>query len=135
MRKIDMIIVHCTATREGGYFNTADVDRWHRERGFKEIGYHYLIGLGGEIWKGRDEEIPGAHTKGYNSHSIGVCYVGGLDTKNRPRDTRTVAQKASLLKLLKELKKRYPAATIHGHKEFAAKDCPCFDAKEEYKDL
>ncbi len=130
-----MIIVHCSATPEGKYFNTVDIDRWHRERGFKKIGYHWVIGLDGEVMRGRDEREVGAHTLGRNSRSIGVCYIGGLDSEGNPKDTRTPAQKESMLKLLKELKQRYPSATIHGHMEFANKACPCFDAKTEYENL
>ena len=130
MRLITKIIVHCTATKEGQSVSVADVTKWHKARGFNTIGYHYLIGLNGEVWEGRKEQIVGAHTEGHNSNSIGVCYVGGLDANSKPKDTRTAAQKESLLKLIKKLKERYPKATVHGHKEFAAKACPCFDVKE-----
>ncbi|MEL3904441.1 MAG: N-acetylmuramoyl-L-alanine amidase [Treponemataceae bacterium] len=135
MRTIDKIIIHCTATPSGRVVTVKDVDAWHRQRGFQGIGYHFLIGLNGEIWKGRPIGNIGAHTLGQNSRSIGVCYVGGLDLNGKARDTRTPAQKDSLLKLLKSLKSQFPRATIHGHREFAAKDCPCFDAKNEYKNL
>lgn len=135
MRQIEKIIIHCTATPEGRAVTVKDVDTWHRQRGFSGIGYHYLIGLNGEVWKGRPLEIPGAHVVGHNAKSIGVCYAGGLDRSMNPKDTRTAAQKASLLKLLKELKAKFPGATIHGHREFAAKACPCFDAKNEYKNI
>jgi len=105
----------------------ADVTAWHRKRGFNTIGYHYLIGLRGEVWRGRDDSVIGAHCEGLNSRSIGVCYVGGLDASGKlPKDTRTPAQKASLEKLIKELKAKYPNATIHGHNEFSAKACPSF---------
>lgn len=135
MRQINKIIIHCTATPEGRPVTVKDVDTWHRQRGFSGIGYHYLIGLNGEVWKGRALEVPGAHTVGHNAQSIGVCYVGGLDRSMNPKDTRTAAQKQALVKLLKELKADFPNATIHGHREFAAKACPCFDAKNEYKDI
>jgi len=135
MRVITKIIVHCTASREGKRVSVADVTELHKKRGFETIGYHYLIGLNGEIWQGRPEDKVGAHTEGHNTNSIGVCYVGGLDANLKPKDTRTPAQKEALLKLIKELKQRYPAATIHGHREFANKACPCFDAKTEYKNL
>ena len=130
MRKIDKIIIHCTATPEGRAVTVEDVTRWHRDRGFLKIGYHYLVGLNGEVWAGRPPEQVGAHTAGYNINSIGVCYAGGLDANMKPKDTRTAAQKESLIALIKELRGKYPDATVHGHNEFAAKACPCFDVVE-----
>ena len=135
MRLISKIIVHCTATKEGQTVTAADVTKWHKQRGFNTIGYHFLIGLNGEIWEGRPIEQAGAHAEGHNANSIGICYVGGLDANLKPKDTRTAAQKESLLNLIKELKQKYPTATVHGHREFANKACPCFDAKNEYKNL
>ena len=135
MRTITKIIVHCTATKEGQKVTIADVIKWHLNRGFTNIGYHYFIDIDGILWTGRPEEVTGAHTEGHNSNSIGVCYVGGLDKNLKPKDTRTPEQKNALLSILKFLKKKYPNATIHGHREFANKACPCFDAKNEYKML
>lgn len=135
MRNINKIIVHCTATKEGKAFTANDITRWHKDRGFATIGYHYVVLLDGTIQQGRAEMVMGAHCKGYNANSIGICYIGGLDANGKSKDTRTPEQKESLLILLKELKKKYPKATIHGHREFANKDCPCFDAKNEYKTL
>ena len=135
MREITKIIVHCSATKEGKAFNVADITRWHKDRGFATIGYHYVVLLDGTIQQGRAEMVMGAHCKGYNANSIGICYIGGLDENGNSKDTRTPEQKKSLLELLKRLKKDYPNATIHGHREFANKDCPCFDAKNEYKTL
>ena len=133
MRRIDLIIVHCSATPENKSFTVADIDRLHRQRGFAQIGYHYVIYLDGTIHKGRPIELVGAHCQGHNSHSIGICYIGGLAADNKtPKDTRTAAQKAALLKLLKELKTEFPSAKIHGHRDFAAKACPSFDATKEY---
>lgn len=134
-RSINLIVVHCTATEEGKDYSVAEIRRWHLKRGFSDIGYHYLIGIDGKVHEGRNVNISGAHTAGYNAHSIGVCYVGGLDKNHKPKDTRTPAQKASLLRLLTDLKKIYPKASIHGHREYANKACPCFDAKNEYKSL
>lgn len=134
MRKIDRIIIHCSDTPAGRYTTVADIDRWHRERGFKKIGYHYVIYLNGAIHKGRSETEIGAHCKGYNAHSIGICYVGGKEN-GKAKDTRTDAQKESLLFLLRDLKKRYPQAKICGHRDLDARDCPCFDAKSEYSSL
>jgi N-acetylmuramoyl-L-alanine amidase len=135
MRAITKIIIHCTATKEGQPVTVAEVTKWHKARGFNTIGYHYLIGLHGEIWTGRPEDQVGAHTEGCNTNSIGICYVGGLDASMKAKDTRTPAQKASLIKLIKELKQKYPTATIHGHREFSTKACPCYDAKAEYKNI
>lgn len=136
MRKINKIIIHCSATPEGRDNTIEDIDKWHKARGWKGVGYHYVIHLDGSVHPGRDESEVGAHCSGYNSHSIGICYIGGLAKDcSTPKDTRTEEQKQSLLDLLTELKERYPSATIHGHREFAAKACPCFDAKYEYRDL
>lgn len=140
-RTIKRLIVHCTATREGQEVSVEQIRKWHTDpenaggRGWSDIGYHYVIYLDGSIHLGRDVDISGAHTAGYNSTSIGICYVGGLDASGKAKDTRTSEQKASLVNLLKRLKALYPSSTIHGHCEFAAKACPCFDAKSEYKGL
>ena len=136
-RRIDYIVVHCSATQEGKDFTAADIDRWHRQRGWRCIGYHYVIELDGSIHKGRDESVIGAHCSGQNTYSIGVCYVGGIDKSGKAKDTRTTDQKAALLKLLKELRAKYPKAIIQGHRDFpgVAKACPSFDAKSEYKDI
>lgn len=133
-RIINKIIVHCSATEEGKNYTIDDIRKWHKARGFKDIGYHYVIYIDGSIHEGRDINTIGAHCSGQNTGSIGICYIGGLKN-NKPTDTRTNEQKTSLLELLVKLKKLYPKATIHGHKEFANKACPCFDAKEEYKNI
>ncbi len=128
MRKIDKIIVHCTATPAGREVTVADVKAWHKARGFRTIGYHYLVYLDGTVHAGRRESEVGAHCLGQNARSIGVCYVGGLDAATgEPRDTRTPAQRRALRELIGSLRRRYPSATVHGHREFAAKACPCFD--------
>ncbi|MEG0559997.1 MAG: N-acetylmuramoyl-L-alanine amidase [Muribaculaceae bacterium] len=136
MRKIDKIIVHCSATPEGRNVTTADIKQWHIERGFNDIGYHYVIYLDGSVHRGRAESIVGAHCSGQNATSIGVCYVGGVAKDGKTaKDTRTATQKAALVELLESLVVRYPNATIHGHREYAAKACPCFDAAKEYKNI
>jgi N-acetylmuramoyl-L-alanine amidase len=136
MRKIDEILVHCAATPEGKDFTVEDIDKWHKARGFKKIGYHFVIYNDGSIHKGRDIEEVGAHCTGHNSRSIGICYIGGVTKDGKtPKDTRTDSQKESLLELLKELRVKYPKAKIYGHRDFAAKACPSFDAKTEYKDI
>ena len=136
MRNINKIIVHCSATPEGKAFSVEDIRRCHLQRGFNDIGYHFVIYLDGSIHLGRAIEKVGAHTTGQNANSIGICYIGGLATDGKTaKDTRTDAQKVSLVSLIKELKQQFPYASIHGHREFANKACPCFDAKTEYKDL
>lgn len=133
MRKITEIIVHCTATPEGRAVTAADVDRWHRQRGFDGIGYHYLVYLDGTVAEGRPIERIGAHCKGHNANSIGVCYVGGLATDRKtPKDTRTSGQKDALLQLINRLRTEYPGVKVRGHRDYARKDCPCFDATGEY---
>ena len=134
-RKITEIIVHCTATREGKDYTVNEVRQWHKARGFADIGYHYLIRLNGGLEEGRDLSIAGAHCVGHNTNSIGVCYVGGLDSEGNPKDTRTREQKIALKTLLTSLRIAFPDAEIHGHCDFAAKACPCFDATEEYREL
>ena len=130
MRQITEIIIHCSATPEGKDFSAADIDRWHKDRGFKMIGYHYVIYRDGSIHTSRPLEMVGAHCKGHNAHSIGICYIGGLAPNGRAKDTRTPAQKDSLWALVQALLKQFPNATVHGHREFANKDCPCFDVKD-----
>lgn len=135
MRKITKIIVHCADTPEGRDDKAADIRRWHKARGFNDIGYHYVVDLDGTIEPGRDVTIAGAHTTGHNADSIGVCYIGGADTDMKPKDTRTEEQKTALRLLLKYLVQKYPGAKIYGHRDFAQKACPSFDAKTEYKEL
>lgn len=136
MRTIDEIIVHCTATPEGRDVTVAQIDAWHRRRGFNGIGYHYVVMLDGTVAPGRAVALAGAHCRGHNAHSVGVCYVGGMSRDmKRPLDTRTPQQKTALRQLLQRLRRRFPAAAIHGHRDYAAKACPCFDATAEYRDL
>ena len=137
-RVITEIIIHCSATPEGRDVTVADIDAMHNARGFQGIGYNYFVKLDGTVCNGRDVDRTGAHTTGHNAHSIGVCYAGGIRKGGSPmkaedcKDTRTPEQKAALLSLVKELKRMYPGAKVYGHRDFAAKACPCFDAKTEY---
>ena len=132
MRKITKLIIHCSATPEGRDYTVADIDRWHRARGFKGIGYHYVIYRDGSVHPGRAVEVIGAHCAGQNANSIGICYIGGLAADGKTaKDTRTPAQKEALRKLVAELKAKYPGVTVHGHREFANKACPCFDVKTQ----
>ena len=132
MRKITEIIIHCSATIEGKDYTVADIDHWHRQRGFQMVGYHFIIRLDGSIEQGRPLDLIGAHCSGHNVHSIGICYIGGLSMDGLPKDTRTPQQRASLKALIKRLREEYPNATLHGHNEFAPKACPCFDVSREY---
>ena len=133
MRRIDKIIIHCSATPEGRKVTVEEIRHWHKQRQWSDIGYHFVIYQDGSIHTGRPVEQIGAHCKGYNAHSIGICYIGGLDSQGNPKDTRTAAQKTSLKTLIDELRILYPSVTVHGHREFARKACPCFDVQAEYK--
>jgi N-acetyl-anhydromuramyl-L-alanine amidase AmpD len=149
MRKINYIVVHCSATKAEQKVTVADIEKWHKARGFTKIGYHYVIYNDGSLHTGRELAEIGAHVSGYNANSIGICYTGGLDAQGKPADTRTAAQKKTLLLLLKELKAYFQSAAICGHRDFSKdkngngliepfewlKACPCFDAKIEYKTL
>lgn len=136
-RTINRIIVHCTATPEGRVETVESIRRMHKAKGWADIGYHYLIGLNGERWNGRNVNLVGAHCEGYNANSIGVCYVGGCDKNMKAKDTRTDKQKDALIALLKDLRKLYPKAKIVSHRDLdrKGKACPSFDATNEYKDI
>ena len=132
-RRINEIIVHCSATPEGRDYTVADIRQMHKAQGWMDIGYHYLIYRDGSIHEGRNVDLVGAHCQGHNAQSIGVCYVGGVARDGKtPKDTRTTAQKDALVHLLMQLVCLYPDATIRGHRDFAAKACPSFDATKEY---
>ena len=136
MRIINKLIVHCSATREGMNISRDTIRYWHLARGFNDIGYHFYIDLDGNIHKGRDIAKIGAHSKGQNRSSIGICYCGGVESDGKtPKDTRNEAQKEALLCVLRTMKAMYPDAVIHSHRDFANKACPSFDATEEYKNL
>ena len=132
MRLINEIIIHCSATKAGQDFDIKDIDRWHKERGWKGVGYHYVIKLDGTIQEGRPLDQIGAHCTGHNKKSIGICYIGGLDKSGKPKDTRTVAQKESLRLLVNQLLERFPGSKVYGHSEFAPKFCPCFCVSKEF---
>jgi len=137
VRKIDKIIVHCSATRKGKHFDVEEIRRWHVEgRGWKDIGYHYLIYIDGSIHKGIELNVQGAHVRGENKNSVGICYIGGMDKEGfLPEDTRTTEQEVSLEILIKMLMCSYEGATLHGHNEFSNKACPSFVVEDEYKDI
>ena len=148
-RRIDAIVIHCTASKPDKDLNVEDVRKIHKKKGWSDIGYHYLIRLDGRIETGRDVDLIGAHVSGYNAHTIGVCYVGGLDDNGRKVDTRTINQKESLINLLRMLRAAYPKAAIKGHRDYSPdkngngtvepaeyiKACPCFNAIPEYQNI
>lgn len=134
MRYINEIILHCSSTKEGLCFNINDIRRWHKSQGWKDVGYHYVIDIDGTVECGRALEEIGSHCKGHNAHSIGICYIGGLDKDGKPKDTRTTQQKAALWNLLNKLANMFPDALIKGHNEYAKKACPSFDVAKEFKD-
>ena len=137
MRRIDLIVIHCTASRPDQHLPFELLDKMHRAKGWNGCGYHYYITRDGQLHFGRPEEMVGAHAVGYNLHSLGVCYEGGLDEHGKSDDTRTPAQRATLIALLRSLKVDYPDARILGHRDLpnVHKDCPCFDAITEYSRL
>ena len=132
-RTIKKIIIHCSATREGQDISVDTIRDWHLKRGWSDIGYHYVIDLNGVVHPGRPVEKIGAHTKGHNTGSIGICYIGGVEEDGKtPKDTRTEKQKNALDNLIFILTDIFFGATVHGHNEFAAKACPSFDVQAEY---
>lgn len=157
MNKIDAIIVHCSATRAGQDIGKKEITQMHIQRGFQTIGYNFVVRVDGTVEVGRSLNIDGAHcnSKGfsgvsYNKHSIGVCYIGGLDTNGKAADTRTPEQKKALRELIAKLIKQHPdIKEILGHRDTSPdldgdgivekhewiKMCPCFNAVQEYKDL
>lgn len=137
MRRINLIILHCSATKITQDFPVESLEACHKARGFKTIGYHYYITKDGQMHQCRPEDMIGAHARRYNAHSIGICYEGGLDANGNPADTRTPAQKHAMITLLRSLKVDYPDAEILGHCDlpWVKKKCPCFDARSEYKNL
>lgn len=132
---IRYIIIHCAATKPSQDIGAAEIRRWHRKQGWKDIGYHHVIRRDGTVEPGRPEDRAGAHAKGYNSMSIGVCLVGGLDEEGRSEPTYTPEQWRSLAALVCDLHSRYPDAEIIGHNNVAAKDCPCFDVRAWWANL
>lgn len=133
MRPLNEIIIHCSATPEGKHFTASDIDRWHRERGWTGIGYHYVVLLDGTVEVGRPLSKIGAHVSGRNTGTIGICYIGGVATDGKKaKDTRTPAQKEALLKLSKQLIWDYPSIKkVSGHNEYASKACPSFDVRKD----
>lgn len=154
--EIDAVVVHCSATPEGRDLDWRDINMMHVQRGFRCIGYNFIVKLDGTVQAGRSLTIDGAHCnskgfsgKSYNKHSIGICYVGGTDAQGKAKDTRTPEQKKALRELIAKLVKEYLIKEILGHRDTSPdldgdgvvepfewiKMCPCFDAVSEYKDL
>lgn len=137
MRDINLIVVHCSATRVNQNFTVEQLEACHKARGFDTISYHYYITKDGTLYPCRPERIAGAHARHYNAHSIGICYEGGLDANGHPADTRTLAQKVTMEELLHSLCVDYPDAEILGHRDLpnVRKDCPCFDVRDWLEDI
>lgn len=125
-RPIQEVIIHCSATKQGLDYSAADIDLWHRQQGWKSIGYHFVVRLNGDIERGRSLNQVGAHCYGHNACSVGLCYIGGLNAAGVATDTRTKEQKQSLECLIACIKRSFPWVTVHGHNEFVAKDCPSY---------
>ena len=147
IKDVGLIVIHCSATREGQDIKRDDIKHMHLNRGFNDIGYHFVIELDGTIVKGRDLNVMGAHVRGHNMNSWGICYIGGLDKNGSPKDTRTPAQNHSLKQLIEILKVLSPKAEIKGHRDLSPdldgdgvieshewlKSCPCFSVSEWVK--
>ena len=132
MRKIDEIIIHCSATEAGKDFKAKDIDKWHKAKGWNGIGYHFVIDIDGTVEAGRPVEKQGAHCLDHNATTIGICYIGGLVNK-KPTDTRTDAQRQALRNLVAALRHCYPTIVkVSGHNQYANKACPCFDVTREF---
>jgi len=134
-RDIDLIILHCSDTYSNMDISVKDVDNWHKKRGWSGVGYHFFIKLDGTIETGRDIDKIGAHCKGYNKNSIGICYAGGKGDNGKPEDTRTDAQKRSISALIINLQASNPSAEVKGHNELSSKACPSFDVQNDLKNL
>lgn len=132
--KTDLIVVHCSATQPKDSFDWKSIDQMHRQRGFITIGYHFVIKTDGTIQEGRPLNAIGAHAQGYNDRSVGICLIGGVDSKGKAKDNFTDEQRESLKKLLDWLWFVYPESNIMGHRDLpnVSKDCPCFDLDKVY---
>lgn len=132
-KRTDNIVVHCSATRAIQDIGASDIRKWHKAKGWEDIGYHYVIRRNGKLERGRPETAIGSHVQGHNANSVGICLVGGLNDKTwDPEDNYTTAQWATLKKLIADLLKRYPKAKVLGHRDFpkVQKACPCFNARD-----
>lgn len=132
LTSVDYLVVHCSATKITQDIGKQEIDKWHRQRKMFGIGYHYVIRRDGSLEEGREHTVMGAHVRGHNHNSIGICLIGGIDEKGKPEQNYESAQYAALKALLKYLKEHHPEADVIGHRDFpgVAKACPCFDVKE-----
>lgn len=135
MRDLNKIILHCSATQEGKDYSVETIRGWHLKRGWRDIGYHYVIRLNGDIEAGRPLDQIGAHTQGQNTGSIGICYIGGITADGKPKDTLTAKQENALVNLIADLRKLYGPLTLHGHNEYSSKACPSFKVPEKFPRL
>ena len=128
MRIIDTIVVHCSATRPTMDIGADEIRNWHvNDNGWNDIGYHYVIRRNGMIEKGRNESVVGAHAKGYNANSIGICLVGGITRSGKSDANFDFNQYTSLRTLIDDIRQRYEIGATFGHRDISEKDCPCFD--------
>lgn len=137
MREINHIVIHCSATPPSMDIGVDEIRRWHtEERGWKDIGYHFVVRRDGTLEEGRQIGRSGAHVRGYNADSIGVCYIGGISESGKAEDNRTADQSRVLFETVSSLKERFPNAEVLGHRDFPGvrKACPCFDVKQWYND-
>lgn len=132
MRKITKAFIHCSATPEGKIFDVEDIRSWHLAQGWSDCGYHYVITIDGVLQEGRPLKKVGAHARGNNVGSIGICYIGGVDENNEPKDTMNALQDTAMVNLLKSLKEQFEDIEFCGHNEVSSKACPSFNVKEKY---
>ena len=136
MRDINRIVLHCSATVEGKEYSVDTIRKWHTNKGWSDIGYHYVIQLDGTISQGRPINKQGAHVRGHNKDTIGICYIGGVDADIKPKDTMTPEQNSAFRMLVRSIRILFGEdITIHGHNEFSAKACPSFIVKEKFFDM
>lgn len=134
MREIHTIVIHCSATPEGKEFSAKDIRKWHLDKGWTDIGYHFVVKIDGTLENGRPLSRAGAHVEGHNANSIGICYIGGVDAEGKPKDTRTPEQKLMLRGIVSALRAAFPEVTrVCGHRDFPGvnKACPSFDVATE----
>lgn len=144
MRSIELLVVHCSATRAHQDIGRKEINSWHEARGWGSVGYHFVIRRNGVVEPGRPVDKAGVHTKGHNAKSIGICLVGGVDANGKAENNFTKEQFKSLQKLLLDLLESFPSAVILGHRDLSpdldgdgviepfefVKDCPCFDVRD-----
>ena len=132
---VSYLIIHCSATRESQDYTPEQLKHDHLARGFIDVGYHFYIRKDGTVTQHRRLNEVGAHCRPFNRCSIGVCYEGGLDANGKPKDTRTLKQRASLIALVLDLHRQFPNAVIRGHNEMPGatiKECPNFRPSKEF---